>query len=496
MLFFSDVRLYSSELAITEICIEDTRDGFPSWIELKNDSKNTINLKGHKILSRGKLLHEIKEDFNIKSGGYLIIAFYKSDRVCSDFEKPVPIGNSILNILNSNVFEEKLNDETFREDEFGYLNRIAFTLKLRDIKEIIGDDPNGAVEIENENDMYAYYPHCLSQCQPDLYKLYDNFAHEHCLKYKLPLSSKPRFIFSFFNSSLHSGQISMISPSGEEKASVSWTNGMYSKVQSDIKIFRDIYLIKAGPRYLGYERKWLHHSFSPFLPIISGYCSSPGKEQSTKPFMDLKLEVSDDNPTIAGKHELRLTFQYVASFLPSTWGYEFEISSDKEFKNVLFKKEEKPADRNPTLTHFYFSFTTADYENMILRNPKLYYRARRVLPDGYKTEWAGGECGELLRKRYTNAKRYKEFLEMEKYYTDEVNPRLDDKKRLEDELKRLEAILTKEKRKEKIAELRSQINEQRKKLDEATQEYKKHSDEYWRMGREIKRKYYPPSSNN
>ena len=85
---------------------------------------------------------------------------------------------------------------------------------------------------------------------------------------------------------------------------------------------------------------------------------------------------------------------------------------------------------------------------------------------------------------------------MEKYYQGEVKPRLAEKEKIEKEISELEKVLLKEKKKDKISEMEAKLGEMRKKLDELTMDYEKHSDEFWRMSREMKRKYNPPDSKN
>ena len=71
---------FSDSVLITEVYPNpkgrDNRDGNYEWIELYNDSRNDVNLKGWKIddvLGKGSSSYVIKEDLIISSGGYTVL---------------------------------------------------------------------------------------------------------------------------------------------------------------------------------------------------------------------------------------------------------------------------------------------------------------------------------------------------------------------------------------------------------------------------------------
>jgi len=463
-------------VSIDELCLRPP-SGIPKWIEIRNNSKETVELSGWRLEDVDGVFFKFERGVSIKSGEVILLLFYRGGESNAQFEASLPKGIIKYTTYNSSPFD---NLGVYEPDE-KYLETMAI------VYEKLGK--------ESEPYLKGLLKDKYDDCKKQAEALLKN--RNYPPKYLFPL------IYNIYTNLPEVDEVALLDINNKLISYVNWQsrnirsekNFRYEKLAIECGIWREgsRYFRSGGGISSGYEE--YSHITLDRLSKDSFYVSengTPGFSTINLPFQELEL-LYDSNNT-PNKDDVMLVLSYRPPIVKHRWGYDFELASDPDFKNVLFRKNEPPGFSAPVRGRIYFKFSRTDYENLILWNPELFYRARRVFPDGYKTEWAGGECGEFLRKRYTNAKRYKEFLEMEKYYQEEVKPRLAEKEKIEKEISELEKVLLKEKRKDKISEMQAKLDEMRKKLELLTRDYEKHSDEFWRMSREMKRKYNPPDS--
>ena len=397
---------------ITEICFENGIREFPSWIEIKNISGKPVSLQGYQIREKDKINFEFQENDIIKPGEYLLLSFYQGNTISEEFEKSLPAEIRNIKIFNSKTFEESKelpNVDRYKisKKEITDFENTKFNSSL--IK--IGEE----VELSNVIQVYLYSNKIIQEKEQELYAKYNSIALEYCKNNNISEKCRAILIYKLYTDPLFIGEIGLFDKNGNLCSAIVWGKEILSETQLDQDVNKEkvsiIYVKRRGEsvgdrQYLGFVKD--RHSF---LPVLDLYDSSPGTEQCIRPFKDLKLDLSFDVPLAEKDIALKLDF-HPFYFPIKPWDCEFEIASDKDFQKILYSKKTKPANFL-ALRRIYFNILKDDFENMTW-NKELHYRARRILPDGYKTEWVGGDCSNIIKKYSNHIEWLKEKTEMDK----------------------------------------------------------------------------------
>lgn len=352
---FLQERVYGDEeiVTINEICIKSDKDD-PRWIELRNLSKEQVNLKGWSLKDMNSCFYKFTQDLLLKQNQLLLLCFYEGNKTSFDFQKDLPKETGlIISEMNCSPFSGKglfeVENNKSLEEWVGYWQKLGNQADAQ-IKNHVGKN-------------YDYYrkeatSYLKKKGYPD--------------KYLYPIMDLMSSMI------LDSDEVALINSNGTLVSYVNWGNVRPVK-QEDFKFEKDAISLGIWDK--------IRHPFPDEIKKIKTLIL----ERISKDRFECVLPGSPGCLLNKGKLlEVYYStgvfgFIYKTAMTSQRWWLRLELSIDKDFKTVDYIKTFNIIN---DVSQIYAPVDGNDLEWLSRKNNKIvYYRLKRIFDDGDCSEW-------------------------------------------------------------------------------------------------------------
>ncbi len=419
------------DVLVYALCIEPSKAEYPSWCELWIRTDKVTSLKGYSFADHDGTIYKFASDFPVKKNEFVLVCFYKGDKISAEFLESIPKTVNVVNVFNNKTFIEM---STLPKTEKYTIKQEAMKDYDKGVKEF--DEYFKSADKSAKPFPFSGYDQIiLKLIDPLLYTRYEPLAKEYCLKNGIPEKYKDILVCIRYGSPIYKNELALLDDKEQPIEYLHW-GGFWdeSDIVSEYPLFKkanrnvqgltlyrsmdegfelffpeeefremkkerlgpDADKINYYPMNIGFKRIYNSTQLRNYSEVL-GNPYHIGLIQPIDPIKKAHVWTTIGEP-LSEKRVADINIGFDFSYRdPFKWGLQIEFASDNEFKDILYTKDFDTAETGEGRDDgFNLKIPINTFKN-ICKLEKMFFRIRRILPDSYKTDWFVGETTEFKR---------------------------------------------------------------------------------------------------